>query len=240
MGVLWKKPIMDHLVWYKEHVIKCREMGEWDHQPYGHIFPPDKTDLNFFDGKPPISRWLKKEADSEKEETEIKRVAGYDHMNSHWVMGLNLFPHLFDSPAAERALLDSLRAQGLSFLMGRTIREAWFEEPLQSGVMADVCMRLDDGKRILIQLYYYQFCFGGEVQQLFAESREETYCVFVLLKQNTALNPDYNLEAEIDGQENREMLHVIYWERWIPCLIHLLSGNSREYYKEFYRKSLDF
>ena len=61
VSVLWKKPIMDHIVWYKEHIIKCREMGQWDGVSYRHIFPPDKTDMNFIDGCPPADRCLKTE-----------------------------------------------------------------------------------------------------------------------------------------------------------------------------------
>lgn len=238
MSVLWKKPIMDHLIWYKENVIRCCETGCWDGQPYRHIFPPDKTDLNFFDGHPPEARWLK--AEGALPDEKITRTIGFDHMNSAWVMGLNLFPHLIGGEETEQALLASLGAQNMPFLFGQKIREAWFEEPVCDDVTTDLCMTTDDGKRLLIHLFYYNFVFGKEIPALFQAAGEQTHCIFVLLKQNTMLNPDNYLEAQIQEQPGREYLHVIYWEEWIPCLIRLLNGDVREYCKEFYRKSLDF
>ena len=242
MSVLWKKPIMDHIVWYKEHIIKCREMGQWDGVSYRHIFPPDKTDMNFIDGCPPADRCLKTDGGDDVGAGPILRHAGYDHMNSAQVMGLNIFPHIFGEERNEQALLASLQAQGIPSMGGRAITAAWLEEPVggDDGPVAELCLRLDDGQKFLIALFYYNFKFGPEKDMLLNAAAGKTHSVFVLLRQNTLLNPDYELETEIGERENSANLHVLYWEKWLPCLISLLDGNPKEYCKEIYRKNLDF
>jgi hypothetical protein len=114
------------------------------------------------------------------------------------------------------------------------------EEPVDENVMADVCLELDNGTKVLLALYYYNFAFGSEKNVLLQAGTGNTKTVFVLLRQNTQLNPDLMLEAEISKRENRDALYVIYWEAWIPCLISLLDGDAREYAREVYRKNLNF
>lgn len=239
MKQLWKKPVMDHIMWYKEHVLQCYDRGEWNHTPYRHIFPEDKIFLNFIDRAIPEMRELKNKSFPKGKE-KICRRRGFDHMNSPWVMALNLFPHLFDSETTEQALLTSLAACAEINLCGKKIVSAWLEEPVSENAMADVCLELDDGTKVLLALFYYNFSFGPEKDALLQAGNDSTQVIFILLRQNTQLNPDHLLETEISEHENSESLHVAYWETWMPAMIALLSGDAQEYAKEVYRKNLDF